>query len=157
MDRTEFEQLYIALYPGLYRLAQSILRQEADAQDAVQQSAAKAWAAADRIGEDRGKAYITRIVINECRNIQRHRHRVLPVEEPRGTGSQDAPDAELKAVVEALPETLRLPLLLRYMEGYSEKETAEILRIPRNTLKVRLRRARAKLRDEWIETQEEPI
>ena len=39
MDRTEFEQLYIALYPGLYRLAQSILRHEADAQDAVQQSA----------------------------------------------------------------------------------------------------------------------
>ncbi len=142
MDRTEFEQLYITLYPGLYRLAQSILRQEADAQDAVQQSAAKAWAAADRIGEDRGKAYITRIVINECRNIQRHRQLVLPVDEPRGSAGRDAPDAELKAVVEALPETLRLPLLLRYMEGYSEKETAEILRIPRNTLKVHLRQLR---------------
>ena len=157
MDRTDFEQLYITLYPGLYRLAQSILRQEADAQDAVQQSAAKAWAAADRIGEGREKAYITRIVINECRNIQRHRHRIMPVEEPRGTGSLDAQDSELKAVVEALPETLRLPLLLRYMEGYSEQEAAAILRIPRNTLRARLKRARAKLRDEWIETEEESV
>ena len=157
MDRTDFEQLYITLYPGLYRLAQSILHQEADAQDAVQQSAAKAWAAADRIGEGREKAYITRIVINECRNIQRHRHRVMPVEEPRGTGSLDAQDSELKAVVEALPETLRMPLLLRYMEGYSEQEAAAILRIPRNTLRARLKRARAKLRDEWIETEEESV
>ena len=157
MDRTDFEQMYITLYPGLYRLAQSILHQEADAQDAVQQSAVKAWAAADRIGEGREKAYITRIVINECRNIQRHRHRVMPVEEPRGTGSPDAQDSELKAVVEALPETLRLPLLLRYMEGYSEQEAAAILRIPRNTLRARLKRARAKLRDEWIETEEESV
>ena len=57
--------------------------------------------------------------------------------------------------MDSLTETLRLPLLLRYMEGYSEKETAAILRIPRNTLKARLRRAKAKLRDEWMETEEE--
>ena len=49
MDRREFEQLYIDLFPGLYRLAQSIVHPPADAQDAVQQSAVSAWAAADRI------------------------------------------------------------------------------------------------------------
>ena len=155
MNRRDFEQLYIDLYPGLYRLAQSILHQEADAQDAVQQSAVKSWAATDRITPGREKAYITRIVINECRNIQRHRQRVTPVDESWNTGSQDAPDTELKAVVESLPETLRIPLLLRYMEGYSEQDTAAILRITRNTLRARLKRARAKLRDEWIEMQEE--
>ena len=155
MERTEFEQLYIALYPGLYRLAQSILHNEADAQDAVQQSAVKAWFAADRIRTDSEKAYITRIVINECRNIQRHRRRILPTDRQGGDTDPSLPDSELKAVVESLTETLRLPLLLRYMEGYSEKETAAILRIPQNTLKARLRRAKAKLRDEWMETEEE--
>ena len=155
MDRKEFEQLYIALYPSLYRLAQSILRHEADAQDAVQQSAVKAWAAADRIRPDSGKAYITRIVINECRNIQRHRQRILPTDQHGESTDPSLPDSELKAVVESLTETLRLPLLLRYMEGYTEKETAAILRIPRNTLKARIRRAKAKLRDEWMETEEE--
>ena len=158
MERKDFEQLYIALYPGLYRLALSILRPEADAQDAVQQSAVKAWAAADRIRPGNERAYITRIVVNECRNVQRHRLRILPVEKTGDTADlSQQPDMELKAVVDSLPETLRLPLLLRYMEGYSEKEAAAILRIPLNTLKARLKRARAKLRDEWIETQEETI
>ena len=76
------------------------------------------------------------------------------MERPEDTPDPSRPDSELKAVVDSLPETLRLPLLLRYMEGYSEKEAAGILRIPVNTLKARLKRARAKLRDEWIETEE---
>ena len=157
MDRREFEQLYIDLYPGLYRLAQSIVHHPADAQDAVQQSAVSAWAAADRIREGGEKADITRSVINEGRNVQRHRQRITPVDESWNTGSQDVPNTELKAVVESLPETLRIPLLLRYMEGYSEQDTAAILRITRNTLRARLKRARAKLRNEWIEMQEESL
>lgn len=157
MDRKTFEELYLTLYPGLYRLAQSILRQEADAQDAVQQAAVKAWAAADRIGEGREKAYIARIVVNECRNIQRHHRRTLPMDAPEKIGTSSAPDSELKAVVDALPDTLRLPLLLRYMEGYSEKETAAALRITLNTLRVRLKRARAKLRTAWLDTEEETV
>ena len=154
MIKTDFEQLFMAMYPGLYRLACSILRHEADAQDAVQQAAVNAWAAADRMKPGREKAYITRVVINECRNIQRHRLRIVPMERPEDTPDPSRPDSELKAVVDSLPELLRLPLLLRYMEGYSEKEAAGILRIPLNTLKARLKRARAKLRDEWIETEE---
>ena len=79
------------------------------------------------------------------------------MDEPWGSETGDSPDTELKTVVESLPETLRIPLLLRYMEGYSEQDTAAILRITRNTLRARLKRARAKLRDEWMETQEETI
>ena len=157
MRKTDFEQLYMTLYPGLYRLALSILRRDADAQDAVQQAAVNAWAAADRMKPGGEKAYITRVVINECRNIQRHRLRIFPMEKPEDAPDPARPDSELKAVVDSLPETLRLPLLLRYMEGYSEKETAGILRIPLNTLKARLKRARARLRDEWIDLQEEAI
>ena len=42
MDKTTFEQLYRELLPGFYRLAQGMLRNAADAQDAVQQAALKA-------------------------------------------------------------------------------------------------------------------
>ena len=79
------------------------------------------------------------------------------MDEPWGSETGDSPDTELKTVVESLPETLRIPLLLRYMEGYSEQDTAAILRITRNTLRARLKRARAKLRNEWIEMQEESL
>ncbi|MBR6767657.1 MAG: RNA polymerase sigma factor, partial [Clostridia bacterium] len=79
MNKAMFEQMYREMLPGLYRLAQSILRHTADAQDAVQQAAVKAWQARDRIRSGNEKAYFTRIVINECRNIQRMRMRVLPM------------------------------------------------------------------------------
>ena len=96
MIKTDFEQLFMAMYPGLYRLACSILRHEADAQDAVQQAAVNAWAAADRMKPGGEKAYITRVVINECRNIQRHRLRIVPMERPEDTPDPSRPDSELK-------------------------------------------------------------
>lgn len=157
MEKTDFGQLYMTLYPGLYRLALSILRQEADAQDAVQQAAINAWAAAGRMKPGAEKAYITRIVINECRNIQRRRLRIIPMDRSEDTPDPSRPDYALRSAVESMPESLRLPLLLRYMEGYSEKDAAAILRIPLNTLKARLKRARGRLRAEWIETEEEAI
>ena len=155
MDKSLYGELFMTLYPGLFRLAHSMLRQEADAQDAVQQAAEKAWKAADRIKPETGKTYITRIVINECRNIQRHRHRIVPANNPESIQSAVPDDAELKVVIDGLPETLRLPLLLRYMEGYSEKETAAALKITMSALKARLRRARARLREAYMDIQEE--
>ena len=79
MDKTIFEQVYRDMLPGLYRLAQSMLRQTADAQDAVQQAAVSAWLSLERIRPGGERAYFTRIVINECRNIQRQRicHSIL--------------------------------------------------------------------------------
>lgn len=155
MDRISFERLYIELYPGLFRLAQSILRQTADAQDAVQQAVAKAWAAKDRMKQGMEKPYITRIVINECRNIQRTRQRTIPADMPVTAADSNPLDFDLKKVLESLTETLRLPLLLRYMEGYSEKEAAAVLGISVNTLKVRLQRAKAKLREQSTEVRED--
>ena len=60
-------------------------------------------------------------------------------------------------MLDTLPETLRLPLLLRYMEGYSEEESAAALRIPRNTLKSRLKKAKELMKNEWMEPEEEII
>lgn len=145
MDKVSFEKLYVELLPGLYRLAQSILRNEADAQDAVQSAAANAWAANARIRPGCEKAYITRIVINECRNIQRFRMRQLTQPYSSGYCSYLPEQTGLKEAIEMLPEKYRLPLLLMYMEGYSELEISEIMGISQNATKSRLRRARKKL------------
>ena len=87
MDKTTFEQLYRDMLPGLYRLAQSMLRQTADAQDAVQQAAVSAWLSLERIRPGGERAYFTRIVINECRNIQRQRMRQTPRAPPQSASS----------------------------------------------------------------------
>ena len=61
MNKVSFEQLYMEQLPGLYRLAQGILRHTADAQDAVQQAALQAWQHLDNIrpgGEKRLSNYL---------------------------------------------------------------------------------------------------
>ena len=150
MTKDAFGQLYLQLLPGLYRLSQSILHHREDAMDAVQQAIEKAWKASGRIRPGEEKAYISRIVINECRNIQRHRMRVVPRANFPGKAPGE-PNHELSEAVSGLPEKYRLPLLLRYMEGYSEKEAAETLRISVAALKSRLFRARKMLKDIIIE------
>jgi len=153
MDKQSFERLYLDLLPGLYRLAQGILRQPADAQDAVQQAAIKAWQALDRLPPGGERAYFARIVINECRNIQRQRMRTLPLAEVPERISVPL-DTALRSAIDALPEELRLPLLLKYMEGYTEREAAAALDISVPALKSRLYKARRRLARELEEEVE---
>ncbi len=136
-----------AMTPTLYRLCMSILRSQQDAQDAVQQGLCKAWALKEQIRPESFRPYLTRIIINECRNIQRHRQRVIPAEAFEVAGEAYLPeDTELKAAIDALPETLRTPLLLHYMENYLEREIAQSLGISLVAVKNRLFRARQKLK-----------
>lgn len=143
---TETAQTQLA---SLYRLSLSILASAADAQDAVQQGMLRAWERRGQVSdESRLRAWLMRIVINECRNIQRRRMRVFPVAEvPRGAQEDgEIEDGGLKEAIDALNEKLRTPLLLRYMEGFSEREIAQALGVPVTTVKNRLFRARKALR-----------
>ena len=83
-------------------------------------------------------------MINECWNIQRQRMKVVPFETvpERGYSPQEN---DLKWAISQLPEKFRLPILLKYMEGYSEKECAAALGIPVAAFKSRLFRARRQL------------
>jgi RNA polymerase sigma-70 factor (ECF subfamily) len=150
----QFTQETMDLTPVLYRLSMSILRHEADCRDAVQQALMKAWAARDRVDPER---YLTRIVVNECRNIQRQRQRVYPVAEMPEIGAAWQPEeTELGAAIRMLPESLRTPVLLFYMENYSEKETARALGITVTALKNRLFRARRALKQRLTDWEVAP-
>ena len=146
MNKVSFEQLYMQQLPGFYRLAQSILRHTADAEDAVQQAVMKAWQRADDLPPGKEKPYLARIVINECRNIQRRRMRVFPVELPPAVQDMPPDYQDLYDAIFRLPEKLRLPLMLKYLQDCSEKEGAEALGISVTAFKARLHRARTELR-----------
>lgn len=138
-----FTQETIALTPSLYRISMSILRHEADCRDAVQQALLNVWAARGRLEETRFRAYLTRAVINECRNIQRKRMRETPIDEMPDIEYVMQPEqSELREAIDLLPESLRMPLLLHYMECFNEKETAAALGITVVAVKNRLFRAR---------------
>ena len=144
-----FTQETIALTPSLYRISMSILRHEADCRDAVQQALLNVWAARGRLEETRFRAYLTRAVINECRNIQRKRMRETPIDEMPDIEYVMQPEqSELREAIDLLPESLRMPLLLHYMECFNEKETAAALGITVVAVKHRLYRARKALKQQ---------
>ena len=133
------------LAPSLRRIAYSIVRNEHDAQDAVQQALLAVWARRERVDLARLKPYLTRAVINACRDIQRARQRAIPMEDMPEAAYQP-PDGTLRDAVERLPEELRLPLLLHYMEGYKLAEIAGALGQSLPQLTSRLFRARKQLK-----------
>ena len=145
------EATYIAVarqyMPSLFRTAYSILSSRPDAEDAVQQALLNAWKARGKAREGAERAWITRILINECYNILRARRRSVPMDPlPQEAVSPLHPsDTGLYDAIASLPENLRTPFLLKYMEGMTEKEVAAALVLPLSSVKHRLFRARKAL------------
>ena len=136
----------------LYRVAFTILRDDYACEDALQETALKAWEKRDSLREPRYfRTWVTRICINACRDIQRQGHRIVHLEdiaEPRVS----PPDPALDLALAALPDKLRLPLVLCYCEGMTYAEIATTLRLPLATVRGRIHRAKKELRKELDES-----
>lgn len=147
-------------YPTAYRTACLVLRDPVDAQDAVQEAFLRVWRFRDAIPEGEGrKAWLYRVVVNAC--ISRIRAEQARTGKDVGDAAlgfvEDAaprPDESAErsacatAVLEALadlPETLRVPLVLRFYAGLSEKEIATAINRRPGTVKSRLYDARQRL------------
>ena len=136
MDRERFIAEIEACSGMLYRVAWSILRNNADCEDALQDAALRAWEKRGRLRDERFfRTWITRILINACYDTQRKRRRTVPLDEIPEHAAASAPDPALALALEALPEKLRLPLVLCYSEGMTYEEAAEVLRIPASTVR----------------------
>ena len=153
MEEERFVSEVRAMERTLYRVARGYLRTWDECADAVQEALCKAWDKRKRVDESYFRPWLTRIVINECHNIGRRKKRLIPVAEPEREPAPEPALPELADALEALPEKLRLPLTLHYLEGFSVEEIARILRIPAGTVKSRLHQARNQLRVQWLETE----
>ena len=152
MDRERFIAEIEARSGMMYRVAWSILRNNADCEDALQDAALRAWEKRGRLRDERFfRTWITRILINACYDTQRKRRRTVPLDEIPEQAAASAPDPALALALEALPEKLRLPLVLCYSEGMSYEEAADALRIPVTTLRGRIHRGKEQLRKELSE------
>ena len=148
MDRAFFIAEIETCSDMMYRVAWSILRNEADVQDALQDAVLKAWEKRDKLREEKYfRTWMTRILINVCYDTQRMHRKIVPLDKIP-VQSFSVPDPDLAMALEALPEKLRLPLVLCYSEGMTYEEAADVLRIPMTTLRGRLRRGKKELRKE---------
>ncbi len=154
----------------LFRTARSIVRNDAEAEDVVQEAYARAFAAFDGFrGEADILTWLTRITINEARGRLRRRRPTVELDVLDGPGRDAAqvlsfpsgalaldPEREaaradsrrlLERAVDQLPEPFRLVFILRDIEECSVEETADFLGLKPQTVKTRLHRARRLLRE----------
>ena len=119
MDKQELGRQIVALTGTLYHVSYSLLRSEADREDAVQSAIEKGWRKAAALrDEHKLKPWLVRILINECYTILRRNKRELPTDTPYETAvSADPGIFALRDEIMALPQDLRLPIVLHYMEG----------------------------------------
>ncbi|UDF31787.1 UNVERIFIED_ORG: RNA polymerase sigma factor (plasmid) [Roseateles sp. XES5] len=150
----------------LYRLVRAVLRDNADAEEALQEAYLKAFA---NLGTFAGEAslstWLSRIALNAAlmrlRARKRLKRAVPPVAEaeiiPFPLSSTSTADPErvmaqrqllhlVEEATDALPETFRLVFVARVIEGLSVEETAALLDLPAATVKTRLHRARKLIR-----------
>ena len=151
MTKEEFEARIIAMQDTLYRVSATLLRQNCDREDAIQECIYRALRKRDSLRDDRFmQSWVIRILINECYAIHRRAKWERPSEklpEPPPMSGPDA-DPEVFRALFSLEEKMRLPMVLHYVEGYSVEEIARIMRVPVGTVKSRLARARERIKQE---------
>jgi len=169
-ERGAFELLMRRYNRRLYRVARSMLRNDAEAEDALQDAYLSAY---QSLGNFRGEAslatWLSRVVVNQCLGRMRRQARrdnIVPMVSLGGPDEQEhaampseeshTPErallrAELRAVLERkldeLPEAFRTVFVLRCVEELSVEETARCLSIPEATVRTRHFRARSMLRE----------
>lgn len=155
----------------LFRAARSILRDDAEAEDAVQEGYMQAYGAMGTFrGESRLSTWLMRIIVNEALGRARKMKRGAEIIMLDSTFDQDAPAAEttmsdnpdnqpdrqaaraqtrrlIEAKIDQLPDAFRTVFVLRAVEELSVEEVAASLAIPEATVRTRFFRARALLRE----------
>ncbi len=144
LEKQDFTDLILKMEHSLYRVAWSILRNDTDCQDAVQETILRAWTRLPSLRRpEYFQTWLTRILIRECCRLRGTANRTVPLELVPEPAAGDGGD--IWRELQNLPEPLRLPTVLHCVEGYRIDEVAKILKLPSGTVKSRLSRARKAL------------
>lgn len=153
-DPDAFDQLMQGQLKRMYRIAYSMLENDQDAADAIQETVLKCW---EKIGqlkqEEFFQTWLTRILINECRDMLKSRKRVVYMEElPEVEYTEDYASEEWKEMLAGLGEKYRVVMELHYLQGFAANEIAAMLGISPMNVRSRLARGRKQLK-QYLETE----
>ena len=167
-DQRAFRTIMERHNQRLYRLARTLLKDDAEAEDVVQEAYLRAFTALSGFrGEASLATWLTRITLNEALGRKRKQRPTVALEtietmpensaqiirfptmdgDPERLTAQREIQKILEASIDALPEPFRLVLVMRDVEEMSIEETASFLGIRPETVKTRLHRARRLLRE----------
>ncbi|MBC7236455.1 MAG: sigma-70 family RNA polymerase sigma factor [Chloroflexi bacterium] len=172
-DVQAYNQLVLAYQQVAYNVAYRVLGDEERAMDATQDAFFKGYRALLQFRGGSFKAWILRIVINACYDQLRHRQRRPqtplddliendehsrlfedPADSPENVVERQEFDAVIQTALDTLPEDQRVTVIMSDIEGMSYEEIAAATSVALGTVKSRLSRGRARLRDFFREHQE---
>jgi RNA polymerase sigma-70 factor (ECF subfamily) len=168
-DETAVRAITTRYNRRLFRIARSILRNDAEAEDVVQETYVRAFTGLDMFrGDAAFGTWITRIALNESLGRLRRRRPTVDwetygenrtqaeiinfpasaaIDDPETTMAQNEVRAVLEQTIDELPDAFRAVFVARIVEGMSVDETADLFGLQPQTVKTRLHRARLLLRE----------
>lgn len=158
-DKKAFTQLIHTIRQDLYKITRCRLSCEDDIEDAVQETMISAFKNIKKLNKKEScKTWIIKILVNKCNQIyKKNKSRNISFEElkkePDYSDSENYTELEkidFYFILNDLNYDERIAILLFYLEDYSIKDIAKILKSNENTIKTRLRRGKEKIKNKYI-------
>ena len=150
-DKDAFSRLIYDCQNAMYRVAKSILKQDEDCADAIQEAITKSYYSINKLKNQQNfKTWLIRILINQCYDLLKQKKKDIPTEPSDPLFQLNAQQEtneyyQLSEAITKLSTNNRIIITLFYYEQLTLKEIANILKIKEGTVKSRLNRARNKL------------
>ncbi len=151
-DGAAFVELVECQKSMMYKVARSYLHNDADAADAIGETVLACFEKLNSLRQPQYfRTWLVRILIRKCQDILRERKYSVSLDEITQVGRDDPGHArvEFLDLLSSLDEKYRTVLLLYYGEGFTVREIAQAMELKDETVKTRLRRARASLKQTY--------
>lgn len=162
-DKESFEKIIMEIIDSLYRVAYGILENQEDASDAISNATLKAYEKIKTLRQaEFFKTWITKILINECNAIIKQKKNLVYIEnykenqENTYTNNSEI-TLDIKQAMKKLNKELKQIVILYYFNDLNTEKIAEMMEIPKGTVKSRLSKARQILAKELINGYKEDI
>ncbi|MCC5910129.1 MAG: RNA polymerase sigma factor [Clostridiaceae bacterium] len=155
-DKEAFKMLYDQYAEYAIRVSMTITKNKAVAADAVQETFIRVYNNIDTFDENKPfEPWLYRILINECNRILKSQSKTIPMGDYLESGSSVVEEdsykfeeyEELYTAIKELDDINKIPIVLKYLKGFTEVEIADILNLNVNTIKSRLFKGRKKLKE----------
>lgn len=153
-----FTQLIMNLENDLYKIAKTRITNEADIEDAIQETLIEVYKSIKKLREpQKFKKWLITILINKCNRIYRKKHKKdISIDEYNldkiliNYNSSDIEnDLNFYSLLKQLKYEERIVIILYYMEEYSVKDIKDILHMNENTIRTNLYRAKQKIKNNY--------
>lgn len=153
-DHDAFKELYNTNCDRAFRLAKAITKNEDMTKDVVQISFIRAYEYRNAYNPNKQFSFwFNRILVNECKRALGNKDQSVILMSDYSTAIQSTKDNYkfekyelLYEALQNLSDNLRIPLLLKYINGFTEMDIANILNLKRSTVKSRLYEGRKKIK-----------